>query len=148
MRRHRRRPVAARGRRVRAVAAAVDCARETVFERRICEDVGLPQPDPTETDVDNKAAYDTAHGTSPGKNLKHVDRRDFKCREWRARGEIRYKKVGSAENAADFFTKALELAAFRAWRSFWFGATPSMSSILRLLITPILARRSTGASRV
>ena len=76
---------------------------------------------PTVTDVDNQSAFDLVHGTSPGKHTKHIQRREFKCREWRAAGETAYRKVGSNDNPADFFTKALDRIPFEKWRAYWFG---------------------------
>ena len=67
--------------------------------------------------VDNKAAIDLAYNPEHHQRTKHIDRRHFFVREIVESGRIVVPFVASAENLADFFTKALDGPHFFAMRN-------------------------------
>ena len=66
--------------------------------------------------MDNKSAIDVAYNPEHHTRMKHVERRHFFIRELVEEGKIRVPFVRTADNIADFFTKALPPAQFRAMR--------------------------------
>ena len=62
--------------------------------------------------VDNKAAIDLAYNPEHHSKTKHIERRHFFVREKVEDHEICVPFVKTADNLADFFTKALDPAKF------------------------------------
>ena len=81
--------------------------------------MNLPQVAPT-IDVDNKAVYDVSRNYSATKNLRHLDRRSFRIREYTFKslfcGSARLVYTRTTENWADMFTKVLNRGPFLKFR--------------------------------
>ena len=58
----------------------------------------------------------TTRSTIMHQRTKHIDRRPFYIRELVERGVLEVPYVATAENLANFFTKALDSTTFRAMR--------------------------------
>ena len=77
----------------------------TLHLRRLCEDVGLPQPQPTPMFEDNTAAIQAATNTSISSSSRHIAIRHFKIKELIEDNEIIVHHIKSANNLADLLTK-------------------------------------------
>ena len=62
---------------------------------------------PVEVGVDNTGARDLAYNPEHHAKVKHIERRHFFVREMVENMRIRVPFVRTADNLADFFTKAL-----------------------------------------
>ena len=71
---------------------------------------------PIQLHMDNTAGIDVAYNPEHHTRMEHVERRHFFIRELVEDGKIRVPFVRTADNLADFFTKALPPAQFRAMR--------------------------------
>ena len=78
--------------------------------------MNLPQSAPTVIDVDNKAVYDVSRNYSATKNLRHLDRRAFRIREYTFTSVVAARLVRTTENWADMFTKVLDRGPFLKFR--------------------------------
>ena len=67
---------------------------------------------PVDLFVDSKAAVDQSHDYISNSRVRHVERRQLKIRELVERALVTVKSIGTDENVADIFTKAL------GWRQF------------------------------
>ena len=85
---------------------------ELQYLRRLLEQLGCPQSGPTTTWEDNSACIYASDGKSSFGRLKHIDTRVHRLRQQVAEGILELKKVLSAENIADIFTKAVKVETF------------------------------------
>ena len=97
--------------------AATEAAKELVYFRELVKDLGFPPTGPSELSGDNKAAIDLAYNPEHHNRTKHILRRHFFIRELVEDMRIAVPYVSSAENDADFFTKALEPKLFFKFRA-------------------------------
>ena len=74
--------------------------------------------------VDNTAAIDLAYNPQHHKRSKHIERRHFFIRECVEDMKLTVPYVRSAENLADFFTKALDKNIFFALRDRIMNVSP------------------------
>ena len=96
--------------------AASDAAKEAVYLDRFTSELGFGTGKPVTLGVDNTAARDLAYNPQHHDRTQHIARRHFFIRELVEEGKIRVPFVRTADNIADFFTKALPPAPFRAMR--------------------------------
>ena len=89
------------------IIAASEAAKEAKYYREFAEELGFPQKEPTPLMVDNTATIDLAYNPEFHNRTKHIDRRHFFVRELVEEHVINVQYVNSANNLADFFTKAL-----------------------------------------
>ena len=68
--------------------------------------------------MDNKAARDPAYNPEHHQKTKHIERRHFYIREVVESGRIVVPFVASADNLADFFTKAVDKTKFLKCRDY------------------------------
>ena len=94
------------------IIAASQAALETVYFRRLLEELGLAQDGATPLFVDNSGAVELSRDRKSCNRSRHIDRRFFKVRELQAGGHLTVTYVDTAANAADVLTKALPLDAF------------------------------------
>ena len=66
---------------------------------------------------DNKAARDLAYNPEHHNKTKHIARRHFFVRDMVESFELNVPFVGTADNVADFFTKALDAKTFFRFRN-------------------------------
>ena len=89
-------------------AALNRVAREVVWLRRILNDIGFPQQQPTPVYCDNNAAITLAgNNIATRPKTKHILRRFRYVREQQHLRHLKAVKVAGKENPADFFTKIL-----------------------------------------
>ena len=99
------------------IMAASQAALEAVFLRTLIEDLrGKELKDPIMIGIDNKGAVDMALDYRSGPRTKHIARRHLKIRELVAEAVVAVKRVATADNIADIFTKPLEKKQFEALR--------------------------------
>ena len=88
--------------------AASEATKEAVYLRHFLDELGEGTSEPLSLGVDNKAARDLAYNPEHHQKTKHIERRHFFIREVVESGRIVVPFVASADNLADFFTKALD----------------------------------------
>ena len=98
------------------IIAASACAVEIVHYRKLLEEMGLPQLEPTPLYVDNSGAVELSRDRKSCHRSRHVDRRYFKVRELAAEGHLWVEHVNTAENPADLLTKPLKFDTFARHR--------------------------------
>ena len=99
-------------------AAAYEAAREIIFIRNLCEDLGFTLHGDLLIGVDNTAAIDIAYNVGTTARNKHFLRIFHMLRDEVLYGRLTMKFVPTAEQRADIFTKALGAADYtrnKAW---------------------------------
>ena len=86
--------------------AANACALELLYVRQWLDSAGFPQQANT-LHIDNMQALDIAQDEDSSKRTKHIDVKHKKIQELCENEQIRPRHVGTADNAADIFTKPL-----------------------------------------
>jgi len=97
------------------VQATLAC-QEVLCLRRLFEQLGEPQDEPTLMYEDNKAAIDLSVNPCSRGHTKHMERRWHFVRQCNESGEIMMCKVDGTINPADTFTKALAFEPFVMYR--------------------------------
>ncbi|KAJ9366093.1 hypothetical protein DTO282E5_9222 [Paecilomyces variotii] len=78
--------------------------------------MGVTQDEgPITLNIDNDGAQDLIKSPSGTKRSKHIDIRFHYVRDMLAQGVIDVKRVDSADNLADGFTKGLPVPKFKTW---------------------------------
>jgi hypothetical protein len=85
--------------------AACSCSLEIVWLRRLMDQLGFKQQQPTIIMEDNTSAIALATGPSIGRRSKHIDVKYHKIRELVRDKIVKMCHVGTAEQWADFLTK-------------------------------------------
>ena len=98
------------------IVAASSLCDDIVHARGLLGYMNLPQSGPTILDVDNKAVYDVSRNYSATKQLRHLDRRAFRIREYTFSSIVAARLVRTSENWADMFTKVLDRTPFLKFR--------------------------------
>ena len=100
------------------VMAGSETTKSVVYFRNLLEKLGFPQNSPTPICVDNKAAIDLAYSGSSAhhKKSKHILRRHFFMQEMVENKSITVPYIKTAQNVADYFTKALTPCNFFKFR--------------------------------
>ena len=94
--------------------AASSAAQSIVWMRRLLEQLGFPQENPTLLLEDNQACILIAESEQLTQRTKHIDVRYHYIRERVGRREIVMRYIPTALMLADYFTKCLERARFLA----------------------------------
>ncbi|KAL0398405.1 UNVERIFIED_CONTAM: Retrovirus-related Pol polyprotein from transposon TNT 1-94 [Sesamum radiatum] len=87
--------------------AAAAASNQATWLRRILEDMGEKQEEPTTIYCDNKSAIAITKNPVQHNRTKHIDIKYHALREATTRGEIELKYCSTEEQLADMFTKAL-----------------------------------------
>ncbi|KAL0387727.1 UNVERIFIED_CONTAM: Retrovirus-related Pol polyprotein from transposon RE2 [Sesamum radiatum] len=87
--------------------AAAATSNQAIWLRRILEDIGEKQEEPTTIYCDNKSAIAITKNPVQHSRTKHIDIKYHSLREATTRGEIELKYCSTEEQLADIFTKAL-----------------------------------------
>ena len=98
------------------IIALSEAAKDVVYERKWIKGVGHPALKPTLLYTDSKAARDVSYNPEQHDKMKHVERRHFFVRDMVEKFELSVPFVRTANNLADFFTKALKPKTFFAFR--------------------------------
>ncbi|KAK4408869.1 Retrovirus-related Pol polyprotein from transposon RE1 [Sesamum angolense] len=86
--------------------AAAATSNQAIWLRRILEDIGEKQEEPTTIYCDNKSAIAITKNPVQHSRTKHIDIKYHSLREATTRGEIELKYCSTEEQLADIFTKA------------------------------------------
>ena len=89
------------------IVAGSEAAKDGIYYRRLLDEVGFPQLDASDVHMDNQGAINLSYNPEHHERTKHIARRHFFVRECVESGELRVLFIRSADNLADFFTKAL-----------------------------------------
>ncbi|KAK4386523.1 Retrovirus-related Pol polyprotein from transposon TNT 1-94 [Sesamum angolense] len=96
--------------------AAAATSNQAIWLRRILEDIGEKQEEPTTIYCDNKSAIAITKNPVQHSRTKHIDIKYHSLREATTRGEIELKYCSIEEQLADIFTKALQRNKFEELR--------------------------------
>ncbi|KAK4381284.1 Retrovirus-related Pol polyprotein from transposon RE1 [Sesamum angolense] len=96
--------------------AAAATSNQAIWLRRILEDMGEKQEEPTTIYCDNKSAIAITKNPVQHSRTKHIDIKYHSLREATTRGEIELKYCSTEEQLADIFTKALPRNKFEELR--------------------------------
>ncbi|KAL0379240.1 UNVERIFIED_CONTAM: Retrovirus-related Pol polyprotein from transposon RE1 [Sesamum radiatum] len=96
--------------------AAVATSNQATWLRRILEDMGEKQEEPTTIYCDNKSAIAITKNPIQHNRTKHIDIKYHALREATTRGDIELKYCSTEEQLADMFTKALPRNKFEELR--------------------------------
>ena len=89
------------------IIAASTNSNDVVWARGYLSEIGLPQDDPSEFNVDAANVITLVHNFIASKLTRHITRRECIVREREADKTLAVNKVPTADNLADMFTKAL-----------------------------------------
>ena len=96
--------------------AASESAKEAIYLASFLTELGYPEQGegitPPTLKVDNQGAIDLAYNPEHHQKTKHIERRHFYVRELVEQLRITVPYVATADNLADFFTKALSAKSF------------------------------------
>ncbi|PKA65558.1 Retrovirus-related Pol polyprotein from transposon TNT 1-94 [Apostasia shenzhenica] len=93
-------------------SAAAEAACEAVWLRRILEDIGQKQEDPTVIYCDNMSAIAMSKNLVLHARTKHIELRLHFIRELVQKGEIQLEFLSTLEQPADMLTKAVTAEKF------------------------------------
>jgi hypothetical protein len=103
--------------------AGVEAVKQIMHLRLFLRELNQEQLSPTTVWEDNNAAIALAHGKEQSKRAKHYQMKVAFLNEQHQRGVFSYEKVGTKEQVADQFTKALPRDDFCRYRE-WMGVRP------------------------
>ena len=97
------------------VAASAN-SNDLMWSRGLCGELGLPQDEPTVMYVDAQNVLTITGNFVSSKQTRHIARRELIVREREIEGHLKLVKVGTDDNLADMFTKALDRVPFEKLR--------------------------------
>ena len=92
--------------------AACDAGKTALYLRSLFEDIGIPQHEATVILEDNTGALMMANAKQPTRRTKHMDVRHFAIQDWVEEDLVLLEQIGTTNNSADSFTKALSRTLF------------------------------------
>ena len=92
--------------------AACDAGKAALYLRSIFEDIGVPQEEATVLLEDNTGALLMANAKQPTRRTKHMDVKHFALQNWVEEDLLLLEQIGTTNNSADSFTKALPRTLF------------------------------------
>ena len=110
---------------------------DIIYGLGVLEFIGLEQPEAVRLDIDCKPASDVAQDYSASTRTKHLERRDFRVREASFRNIVRIRRVPSAQNVADIFTKMFTAQSFRRLRGWVLGNASVASTSVASLVSAL-----------
>jgi hypothetical protein len=117
------------------VVAASTFVGDISYGVNVLNFIGLEQQ-AVRVDMDSQPAADIAQDYSASNRTKHLARRDFRIREAAFAALITIRRVASADNVADIFTKVFSRQPFQRLRRWVLGAvTRSLTSVSALLVS-------------
>ena len=90
---------------------------DIVYHRRILDELGFSQQNPTVLYEDNMACIHLSKKDGQINRAKHIDTRVHRLRELVRENVLTLIKIPTADQVADIFTKALPYQAFSKQRS-------------------------------
>lgn len=85
--------------------AAVLCAQDMLYVKKILESIGLEVKLPMTLYMDNQGAIDLVNGWSVGGRTRHIETRQWFLRELKEKGIMEVKWISGEKNKADLLTK-------------------------------------------
>lgn len=101
--------------------AAVSCAQDMMYAKRILESLGLQVQLPMILEIDNKGTVDLINNWSVGGRTRHVETRQLFLRGLKEQGIFTVQWIAGAENEVDIFTKNLPNKLFEKHRVMFNG---------------------------
>ena len=101
--------------------ALCEAAKEVVFLRRMCEDLGIEQEGSTPMFEDNQACISMVNSPVYSDRNKHIDVRYHYTRWLVEEGVVEVKYISTHKQLADIFTKALPRDQFQKLRNIIMG---------------------------
>ena len=98
-----------------------EAAKEVVFLRRMCEDLGIEQEGSTPMFEDNQACISMVNSPVYSDRNKHIDVRYHYTRWLVEEGVVEVKYISTHKQLADIFTKALPRDQFKKLRNIIMG---------------------------
>jgi hypothetical protein len=92
--------------------AAHVATKELLWERRLLNELGFPQPNPTLLHSDNQLVIRLVRNPEQHQHTKHIDVPDHVIREHQANRDIEITYISTQHQLADIFTKALPPSRF------------------------------------
>ena len=118
--------------------AAVAAGKYILYIRSIMSEIGMEQYEATTLFEDNQGALLMAQAGKPTKRTKHVDLKIFVLQDWVEHDLLAVKRINTADNPSDAFTKPLARTLFYRHTEFLMGkiipqyAIPQVRDIHRL----------------
>jgi len=106
--------------------AASEGAKEAMYLRSYLDEIGDGVAKPTSQATDNTGARDLAYNPEHHQKVKHIQRRHFYIRECVENMQLTVPYVATADNMADFFTKALSSKEFFYFRDRIMNVHPNL----------------------
>ena len=94
------------------IYCAATATKEVIWLRRLLEELGFKQLEPTVINIDNDGARELANNQMISQRTKHIDIRHHFIRECIESNQVKLKACTSKVNTADVFTKALPRPKF------------------------------------
>ena len=118
-----------------------DAGRISLYCRSILYDLGVPQLAATIIYGDNDGATAMANAGKPTPRSRHIDIKFYAIQEWTERDLLLIKRVPTAINMADSFTKPLTRILFYRHRDYLLGYVPPVYSpryneVARIYLVP------------
>ena len=99
------------------IVALSEAAKDVVYVRKLLRGIDDSHvTGPTDLSTDNMGARSLSYNPQHHDKTKHIERRHFFVRDMVEKFQVNVPFVRTANNWADFFTKALKPKAFRAMR--------------------------------
>ena len=92
--------------------AACDAGKTALYLRSIFDDIGIPQHEATVILEDNTGALIMVNAKQPTRRTKHMDVWHFALQDWVEEDLVLLEQIGTTNNSADSFTKALPRTLF------------------------------------
>ena len=123
------------------IIAASTNSNDVVWARGYLAEIGLPQDEPSEFNVDAANVITLVHNFIASKLTRHITRRECIVRERETDKTLAVNKVPTADNLADMFTKALDRDPFTKLRKL------VMNIMIMGVKAPVPRARRIAASR-
>ncbi|PPQ84311.1 hypothetical protein CVT24_012714 [Panaeolus cyanescens] len=98
--------------------AAFEATKEALWLRNILSELDLIKPDPVRIECDNTAAIRLSEDPSLHARVKHIDIKYHFIRDRVQKKQVFLHQIGTKDNIADIFTKALDKNTFLKLRNY------------------------------
>jgi len=103
---------------------ANDAGKQSLYCRSIMWDLGIPQEAATILYEDNDGATAMANAGKPTSQTRHIDIKFYALQEWVERDLLVLKRIDTAINMADHYTKPLPRILFHRHNDYNMGRVP------------------------
>ena len=92
--------------------AAAEAGKTISHTRSILKELGCEQCCPTTLHINNQGALFMANAEQPTRRTRHMETKTFATQQWIREENMLLKAIGTQNNAADHFSKALGQTKF------------------------------------